>query len=311
MIEVTGLGRRYGGIWAVRNVNLQVWPGQVLALLGPNGAGKSTTLRMIAGFLAPSAGTVRVCGRDVLRHPKAVHRLLGYLPEGAPAYEEMSVRSFLGFIADVHGLRGLQRRQRFEEVVQLLELEEVLKSTIGTLSMGYRRRVGLAQAILHDPPALIFDEPTDGLDPSQRRGVRKLIRSLARDHSLIVSTHLLEEVRAVCNRVALIVRGRLVVDTTPTELAEQSRYHGAVSFTAKGSGPVRAALGLLPSVDTVEIDPMDGRVTVFPKSGRQILPLVQQLLATYKVVPKELQLEQGRLDDVFEKHVAAARGLPE
>ena len=311
MIEVTGLSRRYGGIWAVRDINLQVWPGQVLALLGPNGAGKSTTLRMIAGFLAPSAGTVRVCGRDVLRHPKAVHRLLGYLPEGAPAYEEMSVRSFLGFIADVHGLRGLQRRQRFEEVVQLLELEEVLKSPTGTLSMGYRRRVGLAQAILHDPPALIFDEPTDGLDPSQRRGVRKLIRSLARDHSLIVSTHLLEEVRAVCNRVALMVRGRLVVDTTPAELAEQSRYHGAVSFTAKGSGPVRAALGLLPSVDTVEIDPMDGRVTVFPKPGREILPLIQQLLATYKVVPKELQLEQGRLDDVFEKHVAIARGLPE
>ncbi len=311
MIEVAGLSRRYGGTWAVRDINLCVGPGQVLALLGPNGAGKSTTLRMIAGYLAPSAGTVRVCGRDVLRHPKAVHRLLGYLPEGAPVYEEMSVRSFLGFIADVRGLRGLQRRQRFEEVVQMLGLEEVLHSPTGTLSMGYRRRLGLAQAILHDPPALIFDEPTDGLDPSQRYEVRKLIRSLARDHSLIVSTHLLEEVRAVCNRVALIVRGRLVVDTTPAELAEQSRYHGAVSFTAKGSGSVRAALGLLPSVDTVEIDPMDGRVTIFPKPGREILPQVQQLLTTYQVIPKELQLEEGRLDDVFETYVAAARGHPE
>lgn len=312
MIEAESLQRSFGARRAVRGLSLSVRPGQILGLLGPNGAGKTTTLRMLAGVLAPDVGVARIGGHDVQRQALAARRVLGYLPEGAPLYAEMSVHALLMFVARVRGLRRAHLAQRYESVVQALELENLLAQTIGTLSKGQRRRVGLAQAILHDPPALILDEPTDGLDPNQQASVRELLRGLARERAIIVSTHLLEDVPQLCNRLALLVQGRLLADTTPAEFVARSRYRGAVSFTAPAAGPVRAALGLLPEVDTVEIDALSGRVTVLPKPGRELLPKVQTLLASYQVRPRELVLEAGRMDDVFRSmtETDAAEAMP-
>ena len=299
MIETDQLTRRYGHLVAVDALSIRAEPGQVLGLLGPNGAGKSTAMRMISGFLAPSSGTARVCGHDVQRESLAARRALGYLPEGAPSYGEMTVREFLTFIARVRGLKADVGRRRFDDVVGRLQLEEVLEQCIDTLSKGLRRRVGLAQAILHDPPVLMLDEPTDGLDPNQKHAVRQLIDAMARERTILISTHLLEEVHALCNRVVIIARGTLLADATPAELEARSRYHGAVSFSAPGSGVSQEMLGRLPQVAGVEVDPLDGRVTVFPRPGERILEPVEKLLREQGLEVSEIQLERGRLDEVF------------
>jgi ABC-2 type transport system ATP-binding protein len=299
MIEADRLTRCYGRLTAVDALSLRAEPGQVLGLLGPNGAGKSTAMRMIAGFLAPTSGTARVCGHDVQREPQQARRALGYLPEGAPSYGEMTVREFLTFILRVRALPAETGYRRFEEVVTHLQLEEVLEQCIDTLSKGLRRRVGLAQAILHDPPVLMLDEPTDGLDPNQKHAVRRLIDSMARERTILISTHLLEEVHALCNRVVIIARGKLLADATPAELEARSRYHGAVSFSAAGSVVSQEMLGRLPQVAAVEVDPLDGRVTVFPKPGARILEPVEHLLREQGLEVSEIQLERGRLDEVF------------
>lgn len=301
MIETEHLGKRYGRIDAVADLNLKVAPGQVLALLGPNGAGKTTTMRMIAGFLMPGSGRARVCGHDVVTEPLAARRALGYLPEGAPSYGELSVSEFLAFAARVRGLTGVSGRRDLDETIERLQLQPVLAQGIETLSKGYRRRVCLAQALLHDPPALILDEPTDGLDPNQQREVHALIRNMARDRAIIVSTHALGEVRAACNRVAILAQGRLRVEGTPAELERQSRFHHAVSFRAPASALACEMLGRLPEVDAVEIDPVDGRVTVFPRDGQDIFHVVVKLLDEQRVRVDELQLERGRLEDVFRR----------
>ncbi|HET6913334.1 MAG TPA: ABC transporter ATP-binding protein [Rhodanobacteraceae bacterium] len=306
MIETERLGKRYGALQAVDDLNLRVARGQVLGLLGPNGAGKSSSMRMIAGFLLPSSGRARVCGYDVVRDPVPARRALGYLPEGAPSYGEMSVREFLLFIARVRGLRGIARNRRLDEMVALLQLHPVLEQPIETLSKGFRRRVCLAQALLHDPPALILDEPTDGLDPNQQREVHALIRNMARDRAIILCTHALNEVRTVCNRVAILAGGKLRAEGTPAELEAQSRYHGAVSFHAPANALVRELLARLPEVDSVEVDAGDGRVTVFPRAGRHILGEVQRLLEAQNMRVDELQLERGRLEDVFRSVTEAA-----
>ena len=299
MIQTENLGKRYGRFDAVAGLNLKVAPGQVLALLGPNGAGKTTSMRMIAGFLRPSAGRAMVCGHDVVRDPIAARRALGYLPEGAPSYGELAVAEFLNFAARVRGLTGITGARRMEEMVERLQLQPVLAQTIETLSKGYRRRVCLAQALLHDPPALILDEPTDGLDPNQQREVHALIRGMARDRAIIVSTHALDEVRAACNRVAIVAHGRLRVEGTPAELERRSRYHHAVSFRAPASALACELLARQPEVETVEVDPVDGRATVFPRDGGEIFPIVVKLLEEQRVRVEELQLERGRLEDVF------------
>jgi ABC-2 type transport system ATP-binding protein len=299
MIEADRLTRCYGRLIAVDALSLRAEPGQVLGLLGPNGAGKSTAMRMIAGFLAPTSGTARVCGHDVQREPLKAKRALGYLPEGAPSYGEMTVREFLTFILRVRALPAEAGRRRFEEVVAHLQLEEVLEQCIDTLSKGLRRRVGLAQAILHDPPVLMLDEPTDGLDPNQKHAVRRLIDAMARERTILISTHLLEEVHALCNRVVIIARGKLLADATPAELEARSRYHGAVSFSAPGSGVSQEMLGRLPQVAAIEVDPLDGRVTVFPKPGARVLEPVEDLLRQQGLEVSEIQLERGRLDEVF------------
>jgi ABC-2 type transport system ATP-binding protein len=308
MIETERLTRCYGPLVAVDSLTLRAEPGQVVGLLGPNGAGKSTAMRMIAGFLTPTAGTARVCGHDIRREPLAAKRALGYLPEGAPSYAEMTVREFLTFMVRVRGLDRDVALRRFDEVVMRLELEDVLEVPIGTLSKGLRRRVGLAQAILHDPPVLMLDEPTDGLDPNQKHSVRMLIDAMARERTILISTHLLEEVHALCNRVAIIANGKLLADATPAELEARSRYHGAVSFSAQGSGVSREMLARIPGVSMTEVDPLDGRVTVFPKPGQPILEEVQALLREQNLLVTEIQLEQGRLDEVFRQITTQAPG---
>jgi ABC-2 type transport system ATP-binding protein len=218
MIKTQNLTKRYDGLLAVDDLSFTVEPGEVLGFLGPNGAGKSTTMRMIAGFIAPTSGSASICGHDVATDPIAAKAALGYLPEGAPSYGEMSVRNFLNFIADLRGLEGAQRGTRLDYVVAKLHLEPVMTQSVETLSKGFKRRVGLAQAIVHDPKVLILDEPTDGLDPLQKHEVRTLISEIARDKTIIISTHILEEVDAVCTRAVIIARGRLVADDTPAGL---------------------------------------------------------------------------------------------
>ena len=222
MIRIENLTRRFGAFTAVDNLSFQVAPGEVLGFLGPNGAGKSTTMKMITGFLQPTSGRVDVFGYDMWRNPLPAKKLIGYLPEGAPSYGEMSVRDFLAFIADVRGLRGAENQRAIAVAAEKAALTEVMLQTVDTLSKGYRRRVGIAQAILHDPQVLILDEPTDGLDPNQKHHVRELIRSLSQEKLVIVSTHILEEVSAVCTRAMIIAQGKILVDETPTALAARS-----------------------------------------------------------------------------------------
>jgi len=221
-IKVQSLSKSFGSIHAVRGVSFDVSHGEVLGFLGPNGAGKSTTMKMITGFLEPTAGTVIVNGHDVLENPLAVKKSIGYLPEGAPAYGEMTVKSFLNFIADIRQLTGSNRQKRIDEVVERINIRNVYEQSIETLSKGYKRRVGIAQAILHDPDTLILDEPTDGLDPNQKHEVRNLIKEMAQDKAIIISTHILEEVDAVCSRAIIIATGELLFDGTPTELIAKS-----------------------------------------------------------------------------------------
>ena len=219
MIEVKGLVKNYGSLRAVDGVSFTVRRGDILGFLGPNGAGKSTTMKMITGFIRPDGGTALVDGIDVAKDPVTVKRSIGYLPENAPSYPEMSVEEFLGFVAEARGFRGAAERQsRVERAITLTHLATVRRQTIETLSKGYRQRVGFAQALVHDPATLILDEPTDGLDPNQKNEVRTLIKSMASAKAVILSTHILEEVEAICNRVIIISRGRVVADESPAQL---------------------------------------------------------------------------------------------
>ncbi len=302
MIKTEHLSKRYEAVTAVEDVTFEVRPGEVLGFLGPNGAGKTTTMRMLAGFVTPTAGKASICGHDVETEPLAAKERLGYLPEGAPSYGEMRVRGFLQFIADLRRLEGSRRRARLDYVIGRLQLASVLEQSIETLSKGFRRRVGLAQAIIHDPPVLILDEPTDGLDPNQKFEVRTLINEMARDKIIVISTHILEEVDAVCNRAIIIARGRIVADDTPLKLAARSRYYNAVSLQLERPeqlAAARAAVAALPSVADVEVSERDVRLTALPRSGAAILTAVAELASSKGLALKELHLESGRLDEVF------------
>ena len=302
MIKTEHLSKRYEAVTAVEDVTFEVRPGEVLGFLGPNGAGKTTTMRMLAGFVTPTAGKAFICGHDVEAEPLAAKERLGYLPEGAPSYGEMRVLRFLEFIADLRRLEGSRRRQRLDHVIGRLQLASVLEQSIDTLSKGFRRRVGLAQAIIHDPPVLILDEPTDGLDPNQKFEVRALINEMARDKIIVISTHILEEVAAVCNRAIIIARGRIVADETPLKLAARSRYYNAVSLQLERPeqlAAARAAVAALPSVAEVEVSEREVRLTALPRAGAAILAAVAELASSQGLVLKELHLESGRLDEVF------------
>jgi len=222
VIEIKSLDKRFGPIHAVRNLSFSVSNGEVLGFLGPNGAGKSTTMKMITGFLEPTSGTVSVCGYDILDEPIKVKEKIGYLPEGSPAYGEMTVTGFLEFIADVRGIKGKERKKCIDEIIKKINLGSVRDQTIETLSKGFKRRVGVAHSIMHDPEVLIMDEPTDGLDPNQKHEVRALIKEMAQDKAIIISTHILEEVDAVCTRAIIIASGQILFDGTPAELMAKS-----------------------------------------------------------------------------------------
>ncbi len=309
MIEIDRLTKNYGHHTVVDDLSFRCEPGEVLGFLGPNGAGKSTTMKMITGFVAPSAGRVSVCGHDIDDDALAARRRLGYLPEGAPCYPEMTPVAFLNFVADLRELSGSKRSERLDDVIGKLHLGPVLNQTIDTLSKGFKRRVGLAQAILHDPDVLILDEPTDGLDPNQKHEVRELIRSMAEDKLIIISTHVLEEVDAVCSRAIIIAKGKILADDSPQQLAAGSRYHNAVRIgLADGNNfdEVRAAVGRLSSVETTESDRDHHTITAIAASGKEPWRDVSDLVAENDWTVASVQLEAGRLDEVFRQITGGA-----
>lgn len=300
MIEIRHLGKAFGRFKAVDDLSFSVAAGEVLGFLGPNGAGKTTTMRMVTGFIAPSSGTVSVCGHDIQSDALRAKRLMGYLPEGAPAYGEMTPQQFIGFVANIRGLRGAAKKRRIDTMVAELALESVLHRPIETLSKGYKRRVGLAQALVHDPQVLVLDEPTDGLDPNQKQQVRDLIQRIAADKIILVSTHILEEVSSVCTRAIIISEGKLVADGSPQQLQARSRYHGAVTLSVSPVDGIYQALCKLPGVAQVSADVQHaGRFTLFPDTGADILLAVSGLASSSGWQIDELRLEAGRLDDVF------------
>ncbi len=317
-IEIQGLTKRFGPFTAVDAISFRVQSGEVLGLLGPNGAGKSTTMKMVTGFLAPDAGRVTVCGHDVASRPREVKRLIGYLPEGAPAYPDMTPESFLLFVSGVRGFRGADARQRVLRAAESAALRGVMHQRIETLSKGYKRRVGLAAAILHDPPVLVMDEPTDGLDPNQKHEVRELIRRMARDKVILLSTHILEEVHAVCTRAIIISAGRLLLDGTPAELEARSALHNAVSLELAAAGAPRAReeLAALAGVQRVdELGSADGllRLRVVPSGGKDLLADVARVAHGKGWQVQGLRIEHGRLEDVFREATtsgAAAGSAP-
>lgn len=315
LIEVKGLSKNFGALQAVSEISLSVTRGEVLGFLGPNGAGKSTTMKMITGFLSPSAGKVSVAGFDIEQAPLAAKARLGYLPEGAPAYGEMTPATFLDFIADIRRMPAARRRERIAEVIGKIHLEKVMHQRIETLSKGFKRRVGLAQAILHDPEILVMDEPTDGLDPNQKHEVRELIKEMAPHKAIIISTHILEEVDAVCTRAIIINQGRLIFSGTPLELAQRSRYHNAVTIVVAASARAQAhtvIAGLAVSHQVEEqLLGSDARITV--SAGDQPLPIedLQRRLSDAGCPIKGLFVEHGHLDEVFRTLTTAASATGE
>ena len=300
LIVLEKLSKAFGDFTAVDGIDLSVPKGQVLGFLGPNGAGKSTTMKMIAGFLEPSSGRASIAGFDVTRSPVEVKRRIGYMPEGAPSYGDMTPASFLKFVAEIRGFDGAERMRRIDETVDRVRLEEVYHQPIDTLSKGYKRRVGLAQAMLHDPEVLVLDEPTDGLDPNQKHHVRGLIEEMAKDKAIIISTHILEEVEAVCSRAVIIAHGKLLADGTPDELLARDPHHKAVIITAEAGSEaaVSEALAAMGSVDVV--DGHKNQIRMVGISSKDISAMIRE-----KALPvEEVYVERGTLDDVFRQITA-------
>jgi ABC-2 type transport system ATP-binding protein len=298
MISVKNLFKSFNGFQVVNGLSFDIVPGEVVGFLGPNGAGKSTTMKMLTGFLLPTSGDIHISDLSFKHSALEIKKKIGYLPEGAPAYGDMTTLQFLSFIARVRGYKGAEKAARIQRVVEQVELQEVLDKPIDILSKGFKRRVGLAQALIHDPEILILDEPTDGLDPNQKYQVRELIKNLSKDKIVIISTHILEEMTAVCNRVMIIARGKLLFDDTLKALNRQSKYYGAVtlhfSYRADAS-----ELGELEGVAEMEEDLATGRVTLFPKPGADILHLVTAHAQRCKLPVDSLYVEQGSLEQVF------------
>lgn len=299
MIKLDQVSKQFDQFKAVDNLSFSVDAGEVLGFLGPNGAGKTTTMKMITGFLEPTSGKIELFGHSLPKDALKAKNMIGYLPEGAPAWGDMSVSGFLNFIAELRGYKGSERDQRVSQAVEALELKQVFERTIETLSKGFKRRVGLAQALIHDPKILILDEPTDGLDPNQKFKVRELIRNLSKDKVVIISTHILEEVNALCSRVIMIANGKLVCDATPAELEAQSDYHQAV--TVRFSSAIDPLLKLEQISNVTRIEASDGNFTLLSKPGSNILEEVKQLTQREGWDISELYVEKGRLDDVFRK----------
>ena len=304
LIEGDGLVKSFGRLKAVDGITLRVPRGEVLGFLGPNGAGKSTTMRLITGFLEPDSGRARIAGFDVQEQAIEAKRRLGYLPEGAPLYAEMTPKGLLRFVAELRGLQGDALALAITRAVERTGLGPVLDQTIDTLSKGYKRRVGIAQAILHDPEVLIMDEPTDGLDPNQKHQVRELITEMAKEKAIIVSTHILEEVEAVCTRAIVINKGRIVADGTAEELMRRAPYHGAVAIrvATDRAEAVRGAVAAIAGVDKVEtVGAENGKIRLraVPKNGAGIVTDVASVIRQKALTVDEIFVERGNLDDVF------------
>jgi ABC-2 type transport system ATP-binding protein len=297
MIRIDNLVKTFGTKRAVDGLSFNVERGEVLGFLGPNGAGKSTTMRMITGFMPPTEGRVSVGGHDVTEAPLEAKRLIGYLPENAASYPDMSVEGFLNFAAELRGLSGSARRKALARVVELCFLDSVLHQSIDTLSKGYRHRTCLAQALIHDPDVLIMDEPTDGLDPNQKHEVRNLIRELGRNKAIVFSTHILEEVDAACTRAIIIDRGRIVANGTPESLRSMSELAGAVTVQARGATAERLS-------ELGRVEKLNGAFRVYPKDRAKAPQLAQEVvdlvnLHGWKV--EGMYVERGELDEVFRR----------
>ncbi len=305
MIKVDKLSKSFGTKVAVNRVTFTVERGEVLGFLGPNGAGKSTSMRMITGFIPPSEGTVTVGGHDIVEDPIAAKTLIGYLPENAPAYSDMTVEGFLGFIAELRGMRGDAKKKAIHRVVEMCFLESVLYQSVDTLSKGYRHRTCFAQSIIHDPEVLVLDEPTDGLDPNQKHEVRSLIRRMGEKKAIIFSTHILEEVEAVCSRAIIIDRGQIVANGTPQQLKQQSDTAGAVLLVVRGATApqvVERLSGVANARRAAIVKEENGKVwaRIYPKSENRNGDLARNVLAAASVWQvEELHTEEGRLDEVF------------
>ena len=302
-VEISHLSKSFGALQAVKDISFSVEQGEVLGFLGPNGAGKSTTKKMVTGFLPPTSGTAVVCGHDVLAHPIEVKKAIGYLPEGAPLYPDMTPLSLLKFVGESRGLPADRRNARIEEVVGMVGLEGVINQRIDTLSKGFKRRVGLACAILHDPDVLILDEPTDGLDPNQKHEVRRLIQRMSKGKVIVLSTHILEEVEEVCTRAIIISAGRLLFDGSPAELRARSRVHRAVvlHLAASASGVIEALTKLDGVREVEDLGEADGlqRVMIYPAGGKSIVHTVAECAQSSGWEVDHLHVERGNLEEVF------------
>ena len=307
MIVVDALSKQFGQFQAVDEISFEVQRGEVVGFLGPNGAGKSTTMKMLTCYLPPTSGNAEVNGFSINSQTLQVQEQIGYLPESAPSYNEMQVEEFLSFIGEVRGYTGSELRRRVGRVLELTSLQEARKQIIDTLSKGFRQRTCLAQALIHDPPVLILDEPTDGLDPNQKHEVRELIRRMSEERTILVSTHILEEVEAVCTRALIISEGRLVGLGTPDELLSQSIYRNAITLTVSGvnAETLLEDLNGLKQVYSVERleDMPNGAITVrvFPKDRESISSELEKFLKKKKMSIEQFFVERGRLDEVFRK----------
>jgi len=303
MIKVENLVKVFGTKRAVDGISFSVERGEVLGFLGPNGAGKSTSMRMITGFITPTEGKVSVGGNDILEKPIEAKRLIGYLPENAPAYTDMTVQGFLSFAAEIRGLHGDAKKKAVNRVVELCFLQNVLHQSVETLSKGYRHRTCFAQSIIHDPEVLILDEPTDGLDPNQKHEIRTLIRKMGEKKAIIFSTHILEEVDAVCSRAVIIDRGRIVANGTPQQLRQKSEWAGAVTLniTGQSESAIKEKLGQLRSTKRVTITATGFHIkaTAFPRTAGDGDFTREVIEATRGWQVEELHTEEGRLDEVF------------
>ncbi|HEX5767536.1 MAG TPA: ATP-binding cassette domain-containing protein [Burkholderiales bacterium] len=297
MIRIENLVKTFGPKRAVDGVSFNVERGEVLGFLGPNGAGKSTTMRMITGFMPPTAGRISVGGHDVQQSPLEAKRLIGYLPENAASYPDMTVKGFLDFAAELRGLERAKRKQAVDRVVELCFLGSVLRQSIDTLSKGYKHRTCLAQALIHDPDVLVMDEPTDGLDPNQKHEVRNLIRELGKSKAIVFSTHILEEVDAACTRAIIIDRGRIVANGTPNELRNMSQLAGAVTLSAHGASEEKlATLG--------RVERINGAWRIYPHDktrAPQLAQAVVDLVAREGWKVEGMYSERGELDEVFRR----------
>jgi ABC-2 type transport system ATP-binding protein len=307
-LTVSNLTKKYDTITAVNDVSFSVKVGDVLGFLGPNGAGKSTTMKMITGFLQPDAGEVVVLGKSMHKQPLLAKAAIGYLPEGSPLYGDMTVINFLGFMAQMRGITEIKKKgAAINRAVSRMQLQSVLRQPIDTLSKGFKRRVGFAQAILHNPKVLILDEPTDGLDPNQKHQIRQLIRDMAKEKAIVISTHILEEVEAICTRAIILNQGKIVLDSTPQQmqLEAQEQRHVIVHVPRAQSDKLLPTLLKIKGIIKVEFqqadDPTQAALRIHGEKDLALLDTVHKVLSDHQLQASQIRMETARVEDMFRK----------